>query len=196
MATSKIYQRYRQYYSYIQPILADPVVRTYFGLIASILLVAFLLVFALSPTVNIILGLQKKIADQNESVAALSTKINNLVAAQQTYAQIEMSLPLLDQALPAFPAPEEVIDRLHRSASASGVAISGLQFKNIPLSNFENTLQAVEFSLSVSGARTAVRDFLGRAENQLRYIRIGSLVFGTDVHVEGKGYYFPSEHAP
>jgi len=206
---NRVYQRYSQYYSYILPILADPVVKTYFGLIASIILVTFLSIFALSPTINIILGLQKKIADQNDLVTRLDKKTADLVAAQQTFGEVEDSLPLLNLAIPVEPTPEGVISSLHRTASEAGVQISGLQFRTIyltgknPKSNptLGAKSQLVEFTLAADGAQMAVRDFLGQLENQLRYIRVNALSMAfkerstlVSAQVEGRSYFLPEDN--
>lgn len=196
MVNNQFRQNYHQYYNHIQSIMTDPMVRSYFGLIASVILIVFLILFALSPTINIILGLQKKIADQKESLTSLTTKIDDLLIAQQALSQVETLLPLLDQALPEAPAPEEIIDRVHRSASASGVVVSGLRFNSFPLDNFPKGRQTVNFSLSAAGDKDAVRRFWGGVENQLRYMRFKnlSIAYSKDRNIETQaqveGYYF------
>lgn len=195
MADSRIYQRYHQYYRYIQPILADPVVRSYFGLIASAILITILIFSALSPTINVIIGLRKKIADQRVDLEALSTKIDNLIIAQQTLSEIENYLPLLEQIIPLSPRPEEVIERVKKSASDSGVVVSELQFQTIPLGDFPSGTQTVNFAFSVGGEERAVRQFLGKLENQRRYLQVKSLTLtdikkGVKARVEAEAYYF------
>ncbi|MCL4397858.1 hypothetical protein M1403_02395 [Patescibacteria group bacterium] len=215
MATSSNSARYRRYFAYIQPVLTDPVVRSYFALIASLILITFLILFALSPTINIILGLRKKIDDQNRILKALNDKVNALVLAEDVYQRISPQLPLLETALPTEPQPQDLIFDLHKTATAAGVTLSGLQFEDIPLSTEAAktagktekkavtvaNLPTVNFSLAVNGTELQTRDFLGRLENQLRYIRLSSLSFswiesqagGLSINVSGQGYYYRSQ---
>jgi Tfp pilus assembly protein PilO len=111
-------KRYQRYYTYLEPVIADPLVRGYFSLVASFLLVAFFLFFALSPTINTILALQKKITEQKKIIASLETKISNLTAAQENYRQVESLIPLLLIALPDNPSPQTVVGSVTSSAEA------------------------------------------------------------------------------
>ncbi|MBI3559141.1 hypothetical protein HY085_01980, partial [Candidatus Gottesmanbacteria bacterium] len=124
---------YQKYFAFIQPVVNDPLARIYFSLALSFFLVAFLVFFALSPTVNTILGLRKKIADQEGVVAALDAKINALVAAGENYNRQTAQLVLLNQALPDKPYPEGLIANVLGTATASGVTVSSLQFRPVNL---------------------------------------------------------------
>ena len=127
-------RRYKKYYTYIDPIVADPVIRGYFTLVASLLLTAFFIFFALSPTFSTIVGLLRKIEDQKRIITRLDSKINNLILAQEVYSQIEAELPLLHTALPTRPLPESVLLDVLRVASQSAVKINAFQIGDIYLS--------------------------------------------------------------
>lgn len=204
-------KRYSRYYIYIEPIVSDPLIRGYFSLVASFLLIAFFLVFALSPTINTILTLQKKIAEQRRVVAALDQKITNLVAAQANYSQVESSLPILLTALPQTPTPQTIISGVVTIASSSGLVLSGLQFRDLPLSKDSidtavktgNTTGAltVNFTLTTVGSRDKIHDFLTRIESLPRQIHLVS--FGVanvpetpktnSINVSAVGYYLPEQ---
>src|SRR5574340_639843 len=117
-------RRYSRYYIYLEPVVSDPLIRGYFSFVASLFLIAFLLVFALSPTVNTMLALQKKIGEQRRILAALEQKIGALVTAQQNYSQIESNLPVLLRALPKSPDPQVIAEGVTQLASASGVTVT------------------------------------------------------------------------
>lgn len=184
---------YQKYFAFIQPVVNDPLMRVYFSLALSLLLVTFLVIFALSPTVNTVLGLQKKIADQEKIVLALDAKINALVAAGENYNQQTAQLAFLNEALPNKPYPEGLIANVLGTASVSGVAVSSLQFKPVALTGDDNA--EVNFSLSVTGSQTQLRDFLVKLENLLRYIRLGKMVIvfngenGPTVDSQITGYF-------
>lgn len=198
-----IYERYRRYSAYLAPVVSDPLVRSYFALVASIILVTFFLFFALSPTFNTILGLQKKIQDGQTIDIALQKKITDLISAQDTYSQIQAQLDLLDQAIPDNPVPQGLAADISNSAKSSGVVLSSLQFSPVPLSagavtkdTRVNGVPAVVFAVSVTGSEDQVRRFLGELENRLRYIRVDSVSvsYGAigglpSADVTGLGYY-------
>lgn len=187
-------QRYQRYYTYLEPVITDPLVRGYFSLVASLLLVTFFLAFALSPTVNTILSLQKKITDQKVLVAQLDTKIANLVIARQNYSQVENLIPTLETALPKRPSPQVAIGQIITVASSSAVNLAGVQFRSV---TFESSpaaippsqdlgranslvpggLSVLPFSLSVSGTKENVYQYLKKLEDALRYMRFSNLSF-------------------
>lgn len=197
-------ERYRRYYTYLEPVIADPLVRGYFGLVASFLLIAFFLVFALSPTIDTILALRKKIADQRATVTALDTKISNLIIAQENYSQVESLIPILETALPGVPAPQVAISQIVEFASSSGVVVTAAQFKSVPLVGDLATpptvaegLSSLAFSLAVTGTRDAVTRYLKELEQALRFIRFTNVTFSAaadssqiSVDAAGLTYYY------
>ncbi len=200
---NQISKYYRRYSSYLSAVIADPIIRSYFSLVASLFLVAFLLVFALSPTINTILGLQKKITDQEEILSRLDSKISSLVAAGEAYNGLRTYLPLLDAALPDRPEPQVVVEDVSRTASSSAVVVTSLQFKNVNLTDdfpIDKEIIAktpeVGFLVSLTGSESQIKTFLGEMENKRRYIRITSVsLVGKEEGVImadaiGVGYYF------
>lgn len=204
-----ISQRYQRYYTYLEPVVADPLIRGYFSLVASILLVAFFLVFALSPTVNTILSLQKKITDQNATIIALDKKIANLILAHENYSQVENLIPVLEAALPNQPTPQTAISQIMLTATPSGITVSGMQFQNVTLlgnltapvpaesSDAPPGLSVLPFSLSTNGPEDSLRLYLQKLENTLRYIRFQKLSFVSSadsakitVDANGLTYYY------
>jgi len=206
-------ERYQRYYTYLEPVMADPLIRGYFGLVASFLLVTFFLVFALSPTINTILSLRKKIVEQQTIVKALDNKISSLITAQENYSQVEPLIPVLDVALPSRPVPQVAITQLVETATPSGVTLSAARLGRVNLSNDLSTtpsqdvgsvtgilpleLSALPVSVSISGSKTAVHQYLKKIENSLRYIRFNSLSFifdskSSQVSVDAVGltYYY------
>ncbi|KKU92318.1 MAG: hypothetical protein UY21_C0002G0017 [Microgenomates group bacterium GW2011_GWA1_48_10] len=196
-------KRYSRYYTYIEPVFTDPVIRGYFTLIASILLIAFFIVFALSPTSSTILGLTRKIDDQRKLTTALDAKISSLIIAQENYSQAESSLPNLHTALPIKPYPDEILTHLLTTASASGIALTSVQISGIDLEN-EPPEKSAEVNLPASpppaadisplslipsflfhaeakGTRAQVRAFIGQLELLPRLIRLSTVNYNIDL---------------
>lgn len=187
----------KKYYTYLEPVFADPVIRNYFSLVASLLLIAFLIVFALSPTINVILGLKKQIDDQKQTIKQLDEKISALAAAQSSYSQAEPYLLYLDVAIPENPKPQIIISDIKQVASASAVSLAAYQIRTIPLSRdlplTETALgiPAVNFALTLTGPQKNIRTYLGNLENRLRYIRFEKFIISADGgNAEGLAYFF------
>lgn len=208
----------RSYYTYIEPVITDPLIRGYFSLAASFFLISILLVFALSPTINTIVRLRKTMAEYREVLGALEQKIAALVAAREKYQKFKAEIPVLLSALPDTVSAETVIGEVVDTATASGVAITGLSFGNFPLSMelaataapperfgaggkkdtrdvFSLGMPTIGFNLTVSGQGQAIHNYLARLENLPRIIRITSLTMGkTDggeeaANIDGMAYF-------
>ncbi|MBI4099565.1 type 4a pilus biogenesis protein PilO [Candidatus Microgenomates bacterium] len=199
-------RRYSRYYIYIEPVVADPLIRSYFSLVASLLLVAFFLIFALSPTINTILILNKKIGEETKISTALTQKLIDLSTAQENYSQIQSSLPILLTALPKTPTPQTILSGVVSSASSSGLTVTGLAFHDLTITEEGNAstptvndlgVVNVEFSLSVTGSNETVRNFLGRLEKLPRQIHISNLAVFSDekgnvsANFSAAAYYLP-----
>ncbi len=195
-------RRNSRYYTQIEPIIADPVLRGYFTLIASFLLTAFFILFALSPTFSTIVGLVRKIDDQKKIISSLDAKITNLITAQENYSQIEPKIPLLETALPTKPIPEQILDELVKTSTASGVNITTIQINEVYLSGVNPVkieagpkappeknnqdlfaplgLPLVRFTVGVKGQQANIRDFIGQIVNLPRILLLDEFALTTE----------------
>ena len=73
------YHAFGRYQRYIEPITRDPLIRGYFELIATILLISFFLMFAIRPTLNTVFSLRRMISDLTEVDKSLDNKIQALI---------------------------------------------------------------------------------------------------------------------
>lgn len=201
------YRQFRRYYTYIEPVVSDPIVRSYFSIVASLILTALFLIFALSPTLTTILGLVKKIDDQKKTISQMDQKINDLITAQDSYSSFQPRLGDLLYALPENSTPESTIDSVYTAASASAVAVNALQFGDIPISSVSGTaassknkdgassdVRMLDFSLVVSGTAENIENFLTKLEEMPRIIKITNLSFGSKkgvVTISAKSYFLP-----
>lgn len=204
---ANFFRQFRRYYTYIEPVISDPIVRSYFSVVASLILTSLFVFFALSPTLTTILGLVRKIDDQKQTIGAMDKKIDDLITAQDSYSTFQPRLSALSDALPEIAIPESTINSIYKAASASGVAISGLQFGDISVSTSSavpvknsagvvtnNSVQSVEFSLVVTGTQEKIEAYLANLEHMPRMIKITSLSFGSKkgiVTVSAKSFYLP-----
>lgn len=194
-------KRYSKYYTYIEPIIFDPVIAGYFTLVATLLLTAFFIIFALSPTFSTIVGLRRKIDDQKKLKSQMDSKINSLIIAQENYSQIEEYLPLIETAIPQKPLPETLITDTLSTSSSSGVVIRSFRIGRVelfgtkPLSSESQNAQPitinneaisilgipiVDFKISISGNESSVRQFADRLQNLPRIISLTTISIGAD----------------
>lgn len=195
-APKRLDKKYSRYYTYIEPIVSDPVIAGYFTLVATLLLTAFFIFFALSPTFSTIVGLVRKIEDQKKLIAAMDTKINSLIIAQENYTQVEQFLPLLDSAIPQRPLPETLITDTLRISSSSGIVNNSFRIASVDLlgSDLADSsgvaqdssavksdvikslgIPLVEFKMSISGSESEIRQFALKLQNLPRIISLATL---------------------
>lgn len=194
--SQNIANQYRRYYMSISPIMADPLVRGTFSLVASLIFVTLLIFLALSPTVNTILSLHQKVSEQDKLQKDMDTKIQSLIDAQQKYSIVEKDIPLLAQALPPTALPQVVIKGLLDSANEANVKLTNLQIKGVPLNNSSDKkgLLTVGFSATLVGSQSQLFSFLSALETRLRYIRIMNVVTqGTTTDMDGVGYFYEAQ---
>lgn len=127
-------KRYKRYYTWIGPLLKKPQAKAYTFLILSIFTVAFFIFFAIRPTINTIIGLQKQIKDNQEVDTKLQDKINSLSQLQAELEVIQPDLPVLDAALPTKSEVVSLIKSLESLAKENNASLSAMQIGTAMLS--------------------------------------------------------------
>lgn len=180
-------QKYRKYYQSLEPVFTRPSNRAYTTVIFSFLAVSLFGWYAIRPTIQTILYLRREIADKTELNKEMEDKISALIDAQAFYQEIEPLVPLVDQALPPEPEAVPLVIQLQNLASASGVAISGLQLPTVPLViqnigangkpiTTKQTLEpVVVFTLILHGTYDALHAFLAGIETMRRIVTIDGI---------------------
>ena len=70
---------YSKYYTYIQPLARHPVIKTYGSTIFSLIVITFFIFYAIKPTIETILILQKKLVDSTTVLEQVNLKARNLL---------------------------------------------------------------------------------------------------------------------
>lgn len=125
---------YKRYYTFLGPLMGQPKARAYTFLGISLLTVAFFIFFAIRPTINTIIGLQKQIQDDREVEKKLQEKINALSQLQAEYEIIQPDLPVLDAALPVAPEVSDLIKTAEKLAGDNQASLSAMQVSETMLS--------------------------------------------------------------
>src|SRR5437868_7182202 len=112
----------------IEPVLRNKTVRTYGSLSFSIITIIIFLVFAIKPTVENILTLQKTIDTQKETLKQLKDKSDKLAKAINNYNSVPEDTKLkLFTLLPNTPNPTCLIDTITGYSTTNQAQIVGLQ---------------------------------------------------------------------
>lgn len=192
--------RYFRYYTYIQPVLKHPAVKSFAPHIFSLFTVAFFVVFVIHPTVSTILELNKKIEDSKQILAALNTKSQNLDAGKRNLEAIDPRVRAKIEALiPSNPAITTVIKGLQDPQQSTETAAI-IQIQPLTLVDAAapptGKLNEVSFNYSTQEAYSDLLSFL-KAINQVpRLTSIDSLSIGkqpgetaTSLSISGRAYY-------
>lgn len=162
--------RFRRYYQQLAPILKKPKMRTSTAAVFSFLAISLFLWYAIRPTAQTIIYLQREIADKTTLNQQMEQKITALIEAQATYENIKDSLPVLDQALPKNPDAVILARELRNVANLSLASISAIQIPSVPIITKEaspgakiaaqNPLQEFPVTVVLSGSYENLKTFL------------------------------------
>jgi Tfp pilus assembly protein PilO len=145
------YNRYRRYFTSLEPLAKTPIIRAYFSLIASLFALSFFGAFAIRPTIKTIIGLRKEITDASFTDKRLQEKINALSEAQTQYSLIQPELPTVFAALPKNPEFSSLLKQIENIVVASGASISAIQFQSVTLHDAGAKEKQISLQASPSG---------------------------------------------
>ncbi|MFH1602062.1 MAG: type 4a pilus biogenesis protein PilO [Candidatus Shapirobacteria bacterium] len=131
--------------------------------------VILLSIFAIRPTVQAISGLVSEIRNKEELSLKMKKKIDQMIEAQTTYAQVQQEVFLIDQYYPYLPQLTEGLVQLTGLAQQEGLKINNLRLSQ---ADFKNLPEGFEFSFSLQGNYSQSRNFL----SSLFQIRRGTTI--------------------
>lgn len=180
--------QYSRYYTYIKPLLKNPVIRTYGSFVFSLITITIFTLFAIRPTLLTIASLQKSIDQHKEVLTQLNTKIDNLTLGQKNFDNLD---PVVKKKLlnlvPASTAVSNLIDSLAVDSLALQASISGLQLQPVELVDVSKniskniTVKEIDFTLNAQGSYTQLTNFIDKVSKSSRLIYIKSINFNKSV---------------
>lgn len=193
--------RYFRYFTYIQPIIKTPFIKTYGSLILTIVALSIFTIFAIKPTVETILILQKTLSDQTEILSAINKKSQDLSLGSNNYKSL-VSQGLTDKinaAVPFTPAAGELTHALEDATRVPQASVSAVQFQpftiNPPTETNIFELSEITFTLNIEGTYQSLLLVLDNLRNSPRLVSIDNIAFnkieggGLLLSVSGKAYY-------
>lgn len=193
-------RRFR-YFTYIKPALKIPIIKTYGSLILTVAALVIFILFAIKPTIETIIVLQKELENQKEILQKLNQKSENLSLARQNFQAIDPNKRSRVGALvPKHAQVGATIKALEQLAVVSQASISALQFQPITIEgqsdSKSSSLVEILFTYNVEGTFDTHLLILGNLKRSLRLLSIDQLTFSKIeggmtllMQVSGKAYY-------
>lgn len=168
----------------------NPVARVSLELVLTILLILFLAIFAIKPTITTMSDLIKEIEEKEKLEQQLTQKIASLQTAQNQYLIFEPLLPFLDEAIPTNPEIIKSAKIIEKIAADNQVIIKNLSISELPGNAPDGTYfsqtskQNMTVSLSITGDYVSIRNFVETMRNSRKSFIVDSIVFSLE---EDKG---------
>jgi Tfp pilus assembly protein PilO len=178
------FEKFRRYYRSLEPIIDKPKNRLYTAVIFSFLAIALFGWYAIRPTIQTIIYLQRDIIDKTTLDRQMEEKINSLVQAQASYEEAINLLPVLDDAIPDTPDAIDAIIQIKNLIATTQATLSSVRVSDVAL--VTNSLQAKTkqpaksdflMTLTVSGIYQEVETFIQSLVTMRRILTIEQVAF-------------------
>lgn len=192
---------YSRYFTYIKPLGKHPIVKNYGPTIFTLLTISLLIFFAIKPTVETILVLQKKLANQEEVLQKVTQKANNLSLGKKNFDNLDPTIKeKISAAVPDNINLKSLIQSLEETARRHEASVSALQIQPFiiekKIENQMGSLSEVSFTFNVEGAYENLNNLLQDLKGSGRLISIESLSLSKASETEslimslsGKAFY-------
>ena len=194
-------QFYSRYFTYIKPVAKLPIVKNYGPTIFTLFAMTILIFFAIKPTVETILVLQKKIDDSNQVLEKATQKVNSLSLGKKNYDSLGQNITQkISAAIPDTVSLRSLIQNLEQSAKAREASISALQIQplivNTKVDQKLGSLSEISFTFNIEGSYANLIEVLQDLKRSSRLISIENLSLskvqegaGLIMSLSGKAYY-------
>lgn len=192
---------YSRYFTYIKPFTKLPIVKNYGPIIFTLLITAIFLVFAIKPTVETILVLQKKITDSTAVLEKVTQKAQNLSLGKKNYDNLDPDIKnKISLAIPDSAGLRSTIQNLEQTARLHDASVSALQIQPVVIDTKKDSqvgkLSEISFTFNIEGSYDNLISLLQDIKTSSRLISIDSLSLskvsegpGLIMSLSGKVYY-------
>lgn len=192
---------YNRYFTYIKPITKLPIIKNYGPLIFSLLTTSILIFFAIKPTVETILVLQKKLDYSNETLQKVTQKAQNLSLAKQNYDNLDQAVKdKIAAKIPDTVSLKSIITILEEAAKTNDASISALQIQPLAVDTKTTeqvgTISEISFIFNTEGEYKNLTTLLQTLRSSSRLISIDNLSLAKSndgktlvLSLSGKAYY-------
>ncbi|MBI2017557.1 type 4a pilus biogenesis protein PilO [Candidatus Daviesbacteria bacterium] len=192
---------YSRYFTYIKPISKFPIIKTYGSTIFTLLIMIIFIFFAIKPTIETILVLQKKLENYDEIQKKVEQKANDLSQGKQNYDNLDENLKIrLQNAIPDSADISSIISNIEQITKSHNASISAIQIQPIILTprdeKIVGTLAEVNFTVNIEGFYPGLVAILQDLRLSSRLFSIENLTInkltegsGLILSISGKAYY-------
>lgn len=178
-----------------------PIIRNYGHIIFSISITAIFVIFAIRPTVETILVLQKKLQDSDIVLTQITKKAENLSLGKQNYDKLDSTTrSQVQAAIPDTTEIRSVTQTLEQAAERHDASVSALQIQPLVIESKKEdivgTLSEISFTFNATGFYQDLTSLLQDLKSSDRLISIDSLSLSSlsedkriIISVTGKAYY-------
>lgn len=193
--------RYYRYFTYIKPITRLPIIRTYGSTIFTLVIMVIFIIYAIKPTVETILVLQKKLANSTQVLEKINQKAENLSKGKQNYDNMDPDIKAkISSAIPDIVNLKSIIQILEQTAKKYEASVSALQIQPLTIEtkqeNEPGNISEISFIFNIEGEYTKLISILQDLKTSGRLISIDSLSLsklseggGLIMSLSGKVYY-------
>lgn len=125
--------RYKRYYQSLEQVANKPTAHAFTAAIFSFLAVSLFGWYAIRPTLQTILFLQKEIEDNKIVNLQMEEKIGSLIEAHARFQSVEADLPYVTQSLPEAPEALTALGQIRNIAHLRGASVSAITSSGAPL---------------------------------------------------------------
>lgn len=191
---------YSRYFTYIRPIIRHPIVRNYGPAVFTIMTITILILFAIKPTVETILVLQKQLANSDEVLQKVTKKANDLSLGKKNYDNLDQNIKdKISLSIPGNTNLKSVIQSLEQVAKNHEASISALTIQPLVIdTKVENqigTLTEVSFTFNTEGNYNNLIAILQDLKTSIRLISVDNISLSKPedaliiMSLSGKAYY-------
>lgn len=192
---------YSRYFTYIKPVTRLPIIRTYGSTIFTLLVMLIFIFFAIKPTVETILVLQKKLADAEAVLQKVTQKANDLSLGKQNYDDLDSAVKnKIHTVIPDNVELKSLIQTLEQITVRNEASVSALQFQPLSIEpkidNAVGSISEVKFTFNIEAEYKNMISLLQDLQTSSRLITIDNLSLskvsegsGLIMSIIGKGYY-------
>ncbi len=173
-------------------------VEVYVMLILTFSAMAFLGLFAISPTITTIVELNRKLDDSKLLYQSLETKNANLHSLYTQYNELQNVWPAVNAAVPDTPQVAFVIGQVQQIAKQQNLKINSVQTFPVELTKHNDDPQAQAsfvLTISVEGKTENLKIFVQKLVQFQRIIRVESITLANDekevLTVRIRAYFTP-----
>ncbi len=193
--------KYSRYFTYIKPIIKIPIIRTYGTTIFTLIVMTIFIIFAIKPTIETILVLQKKLEDSNQILEQINQKAENLSKGKGNYDNMDPNIKSkINAAIPDTAQIKSITQIFEQLAQRYVASVSALQFEPFVIEvkdeNRLGNLSEILFTFNVEGQYPNLLSILQDLKSSGRLISIDSMFLskptegaGLIMSISGKAYF-------